>query len=370
MSPTSRIDALTALIESAVAVVGEFELDIVLQRLVREAMISTRAKYAAIGVVGDHGVLSDFIFEGLSDEEAARIGEPPKGRGVLGTVIRENRTIRLASIGEHPDAHGFPAHHPPMETFLGVPISAGAEPFGNLYLCDKAGGFTDGDVVRVEALSRIAGVAVQTARLQERLRRVAVVEDRERIARDLHDSVIQDLFAVGLGLQSLAERVDDSATASVLDQAVDRLDSAVESLRTYIFQLRESAASPNSLANVLQELVSRMGSAYPTRVTLDIETDDSLPQLIEDEIAKIVTEALSNGLRHADAGSVTVSLRVQAGTWEIRVEDDGVGFDVDNNVAGMGLHNMKTRATSVGATFSLTSSPGNGTAVVVSGRVS
>jgi len=370
MSGQPSVDRLAALIEAAAAVVGEVDLDTVLHRLVKEALSATGAKYAALGVLGDHGVLSEFIHEGLTESQAALIGALPTGRGVLGTVIREKRTIRIDSIGEHPDAHGFPDHHPPMNAFLGVPVSAGAAAFGNLYLTEKPGGFTDEDVVFVEALSRIAGSAVQTARLQGRLRHVAITEDRERIARDLHDSVIQDLFAVGLGLQSVSSRVADESVSSVLDESVDRLDDAVEALRSFIFELQGMANSPAALDESLQELVSRMGSAYPSEVTLDIETDNSLDPGLGEELVKIVTEALSNALRHADASQVTVVTKAVDGRWSVKVVDNGVGFNLDETASGMGLLNLKTRASKLGAAYSIESIPGVGTTVEVTGRVS
>jgi signal transduction histidine kinase len=370
VSDQPSVDRLAGLIEAAAAVVGESELDTVLRRLVKEAMSATGARYAALGVLGDHGVLSDFIYEGISDHQAEEIGDLPRGRGVLGTVIRERRTIRVDSIEEHPDAYGFPDHHPAMGSFLGVPVSAGAAAFGNLYLTEKEGGFTDEDVVFIEALSRIAGSAVQTARLQGRLRQVAIVEDRERIARDLHDSVIQDLFAVGLGLQSVSGRVTDKGVSSVLDESVDRLDDAVESLRAFIFELHVMADSPAALDENLQELISRMGSAYPSEVTLDIEIDDSLDPELEEELVKIVTEALSNALRHADASHVMVVTKAVDGHWSVKVVDNGVGFNLEETMPGMGLLNLKTRASKLGATYSIESQPGTGTTVEVKGRVS
>src|SRR5262245_29141977 len=255
MAQGTSLDRFSELIEAAAGVVGETDLERVLRRLVTEAMTATGARYAALGVLGEHGVLSEFLYEGISTDEAGLIGHLPTGKGVLGTVIRENRTIRLDEIGSHPDTSGFPSHHPEMTSFLGVPVAVGDMAFGNLYLTEKEGGFSDDDVMVIEALSRIAGAAVRTARLQERLRRVAVVEDRQRIARDLHDSVIQDLFAVGLGLQGVSQIVDDSRLAATIVEAVDRLDEAVETLRSYIFDLRQIEESSPSLEDRLVDLV-------------------------------------------------------------------------------------------------------------------
>jgi len=355
---------LPALIDAATSVMEAGDLQQLLRRLVSEARLATGAPYAALGVIGDHGVLVEFIHEGMSTETVARIGTLPKGLGVLGTVVREKKTIRLESIGDHPDSYGFPPNHPVMGSFLGVPVTAGGRAFGNLYLSDKEGGFTDSDVAIIEALSRIAGSALTTAGLQERLRSLAVVEDRERIARDLHDSVIQDLFAVGLGLQGVSGMVTDESAAATLESSVDRLDAAVETLRSYVFQLRSGPQDPLQLEDRLQELVSRMGSAYPSEVRLELAiTETEKP--FDDEILKLVTEALSNALRHSEAAHVDVLVESDSSGWRLRVQDDGVGFDPNMVNQGMGLNNLRSRANLLGGTTTITSSPGIGTVVEI-----
>jgi signal transduction histidine kinase len=314
-----------------------------------------------LGVIGEHGVLSDFLHDGMSPEMVETIGHLPSGRGVLGTVIRENRTIRLADISKHPESHGFPPSHPAMKTFLGVPVAVGDVAFGNLYLTDKAGGFTDDDVLVVEALSRIAGAAVQTARLHERLHKLAVVEDRQRIARDLHDSVIQDLFAVGLGLQALSARVDDPVASTTLDNAVDRLDHSVDTLRNYIFELKET--SPGTLGERLQEVVARMGSAYPARLRLTVEESTGTARPEDEAILMLATEAVSNALRHSGASRVEVSLVAAQGQTTLIVTDDGVGFEGGGDGGGMGLANMRARAAALGGVLTVDSTLGKGTRV-------
>lgn len=364
MSQTSLVRRLPGLIEAAAAVVGAGDLEQVLRRLVSEARAATGARYAALGVIGPHGVLTEFIHEGMSPEEVERIGTLPAGRGVLGTVVRERATIRLDSIADHPDSYGFPPHHPVMTNFLGVPVTAGGDAFGNLYLTEKDGGFTDDDVVMAEALSRIAGSAVANARLHGRLRSIAVVEDRERIARDLHDTVIQNLFAVGLSLQSIATRVGDTTAAATLDGAVDRLDHVVETLRSYIFQLR-STPRKRDLDHRLQELVSRMGAAYPVEVSLDLEVSDLGDETMEDEVVKIVSEALSNALRHARASRITVGVSGDGEACRVVVSDDGAGFEVDRVRSGMGLANLAARASRRGGKANVSSALGEGTTVEV-----
>ncbi len=356
------LDRITGLISSAVAVVGEADRDDLLRRLVSEARAATGAPYAALGVLGPHGVISDFIYEGIDEEAARAIGHLPAGRGVLGTVIRENKVLVLEQISDHHDSYGFPAHHPPMSSFLGVPVAVGDTAFGNLYLTDKSGGFTSEDVDIVTALSRIAGAAVQTSRLQGRLRTMAIVEERNRIARDLHDSVIQDLFAVGLGLQGIAVRLDGTPDAEVLDEAVDRLDDAVNMLRGYIFELR-APTDGLPLGDRLQELVSRMGAVYPSRIRLTIEGMDRRPGQDDETILLMANEAMSNALRHAQAQNVWLELDLQADRVRLEVGDDGAGFDPSTPARGMGLANLRSRATEMGGRVEVLSDVGDGTRV-------
>jgi signal transduction histidine kinase len=252
-----------------------------------------------------------------------------------------------------------------MGSFLGVPVVAGGKAFGNLYLSDKEGGFTDSDVVTIEALSRIAGSALTTARLHDRLQSLAVVEDRERIARDLHDSVIQDLFAVGLGLQGMSGKVSDESAAATLESSVDRLDAAVETLRSYVFKLRAGPQQPLELDDRLQELVSRMGSAYPSEVRLEMAIAQSGDGALNDEILRLVSEALSNALRHSGAAHVDVLVESDTTGWRLRVQDDGIGFDTDLESQGMGLSNLSARAKRLKGAISITSSHGIGTMVEI-----
>jgi signal transduction histidine kinase len=357
MTDRTGLERLAPLISEAAAVEGEADLGRVLRTLVSEVMAATGAPYVAMGVIGEHQVLSDFVYEGISKELADRIGHLPTGHGVLGTVIRENETIVLERISDHPDSVGFPEHHPPMEAFLGVPVAVGGDAFGNLYLTDKDGGFTDEDLAVVQALGRIAGAAIQTARLQGRLRQVAIIEDRNRIARDLHDSVIQDLFAVGLGLQGLSARIEDDALASTLHGSIDTLDEAVSTLRRYVFELKDTARPSLGIDERIQTLVARMGTVYPANVTLTIE--DFASRESDDELLLIVTEALSNALRHSQAENVEIELVREGENQVLRVSDDGIGFDgSDARDQGMGVANMRIRARGLGGEMTIDSRAG------------
>ncbi|MDQ6855747.1 MAG: GAF domain-containing protein, partial [Candidatus Dormibacteraeota bacterium] len=188
-------------------------LPVVLRRIVSSACELVDAQYAALGVLGpgtnvEQIRLIEFVTKGADQETIRRIGHYPVGRGILGVLIREPHPLRLHDLGGHPQSFGFPPGHPPMRSFLGVPVRIQDRVFGNLYLTEKLGGgdFTAVDEEIAIALASAAGVAIENARLQERVRQLAVLEDRERMARDLHDTVIQRLFATGLGLQALTHR--------------------------------------------------------------------------------------------------------------------------------------------------------------------
>lgn len=366
MTPPTQVERLSALIDAAAAVVGEVDLDHVLRRLVGEARSATGAQYCALGVLGSHGVLSDFIYEGVDEETTREIGSLPLGRGVLGTVVREKKTIVLDEIAAHPDAFGFPEGHPLMTSFLGVPVRAGTTVFGNLYLTDKPGGFDNADVTVVEALAVIAGSAVSTARLRERLKSIAIVEDRDRIARDLHDSVIQDLFAIGLSLQGLSDRVSEESTSETLNRVVDQLHGTVETLRRYIYELKSADDLRERFSAQLADLGERMANAYPTVINLDLEGDlDGIERRISEELVKLVTEAMSNALRHSKADEVTIrALRDERGV-EIGISDNGTGFEIKRVEGGMGLVNMRERVQLLGGEFSIDAVPGSGTTVLI-----
>jgi signal transduction histidine kinase len=345
---------------AAAGVETDADLDALLLKTIEAAREVTGARYGALGVVGPHGTLSSFIHVGIDDATVRRIGHPPFGLGVLGTVIRDAETIRVEDIALHPDSYGFPHDHPPMHTFLGVPIRIEAQVFGNFYLTEKDGGFTPDDVGAVESLAVIAGAAVGTSRLQRRLRKLAVVEDRERIARDIHDSIIQDLFAIGLTIQGLASRQEDNAARAVLDDAVDRLDGAIDTLRRLIFGLRAPAGD---LEARLRKAVGDLASAGGTEVTMEFVGSHAVDHDRAEEIVQIAREAVSNALRHAGAASIRLRVAEVDSLIVLSVADDGCGFDPAAPSTGMGLANLRSRTARLGGQTTIESEPGQGTTV-------
>ena len=208
--PTS----LRQLLDAVMAIGSDLDLEATLRRIVEAATALVDARYGALGVLdADRTGLVQFITVGIDDETRRAIGDLPKGHGILGLLIRDPRPLRLPDLHEHPDSFGFPPHHPEMRSFLGVPVVVRGEVFGNLYLTDKqsAEAFSDIDEELTVALAAAAGVAIENARLHARVRDLALLEDRERIAMDLHDTVIQQIFATGMSLQAtsrLAEQPD------------------------------------------------------------------------------------------------------------------------------------------------------------------
>ncbi len=361
--PGSRLARLVA---AAASVVGQTGMRAVLRTTVDTAMELTGARYGALGVIGQHGTLVDFIHAGVEREIVELIDGLPEGRGLLGVITRLGKAVRVDDIADHPDQSGFPDHHPVMTNFLGVPVRVGNQVFGNLYLTQKQGGFSDDDEALVESLAVVAGSAVNTARLHERLRSLALVEDRERIARELHDSVIQELFAVGLSLQAAAGHTatkPDFVRESILE-AVEQLDNSITTLRRYIFDIRRGIWSARSLDAELRELTDQLANPHHADVSVAITgTPDGLDDDLVEDVLQFVREGVSNALRHS--GAASVSVEVAAGDAEVVVEvsDGGQGFDPASINRGMGLDNMRARAAQAGGRAEVVSRPGGGTTV-------
>jgi two-component system, NarL family, sensor histidine kinase DevS len=369
----SEHDRAELLIQAGLTLSAETELEAVLTRIVELAVDITGARYGALGVLGeDEPVIERFITEGVSDEVRAAIGHPPTGHGILGLLIREARPIRIPDIAVDPRAYGFPPNHPPMHSFLGAPVKAMGRVFGNLYLTEKiaAAAFTGDDQAAIEVLATQAGVAIENARLydetrraQRELARLEVFEERERIARELHDGVIQSLFAVGMGLQGTAAMVTDEELARRLEAAVEEVDRAIRDLRNYIFGLRPGILADRQLGQALQRLVSEFQSR--SGVVTAIDVDEGIAAELSSraaDIVQIAREALSNVERHAGAATCRVTLLRGStdGVAELVIDDDGTGFDPGTPRAGFGLENLRERVSALGGTLEIESSPGEG----------
>jgi signal transduction histidine kinase len=527
-------DRLHRLLDAVVSVATDLNLPETLRRITELAADLADAQYAALGVLGTEGGLAEFITVGIDPHTRARIGDLPSGKGILGLLIEEPTPIRLPDLSEHPTSSGFPPNHPPMTSFLGVPVRVRGAVFGNLYLTEKRGGgqFTERDEDVVIALAAAAGIAIENARLFEdthrreqwlsaatevtglllagaetsatrellvanaaqiaqadlalllirrdddvfevhaahgtnhetflgrdfvavepvssavlanerplRLgpgtrafsaaldeaapgvefpgpvllvplvtgrgllgvlavvreqdrpfadadvrmitafaghtalaveflrasadrQRLAVLEDRDRIAQDLHDLVIQRLFAVGLGLQGVSSLVRSPQIAGKLAGFVDDLDTTIHAIRQTIFSLQEPVDSSSGLrgdmVRVLAEASQSLG--FEPRLTLQGPIDSAVPASTTPELLAVLREALSNVARHAQARIARVTLAVDTDAWRVTlvVEDDGRGIGQVVSL-GQGIHNMKSRAQRLGGTCTLVPGPDGGT---------
>lgn len=339
-----------------------------LRRITEAAAELVDAKYAALGVLDESGSrLAEFITVGLSDEEAARIGERPEGHGILGLLIIEPTPLRLPDLHEHPDSFGFPHGHPPMTSFLGVPIRLRGIVYGNLYLTDKAGGqpFTEVDQELAVGLAAAAGLAIENARLHEQAHMTGLLEERERIARDLHDDVIQRLFATGLSLQAAAQMVSDPKAAERVMRAVDDLDVSIRQVRSTIFDLHQRWVDQVSLRLEIMSVCDEATKAIGFKPSCDIDgpIDSAVDDGIRGHFLLSLREALSNVARHAAARHVTVSVIVRDGWVRLVVTDDGIGYRTDTGRRSSGLDNMLQRAEAVLGTFSIAAGAERGTVV-------
>jgi signal transduction histidine kinase len=369
MTPADDGRRHDALVRAGLVLASELSLPSILQKFVELACEVADARYGALGVLDpERTQLQDFITHGVTDEERRAIGHLPIGKGILGALITEARPLRLARIQSDPRSVGFPPNHPPMTSFLGVPIKVRERVYGNLYLTEKRGAaeFTEDDEEAALTLGAQAGVAIENARIREDLQRLAVLEDRERIAKDLHDGVIQSLFAVGMALQAAGALTEDpEALAKRLSDAVDDVDRVIRELRNYIFGLGPGGVADRQLDQAIRDLVDeyRRGSDVAIRTEVDPEAASLLASKSA-HVVQAAREAISNAIRHAKAETVSVVLGREDGEVLLEVEDDGRGFEPQTAMgSGRGLGNLRARADALGGTLEVRSEPGAGTSV-------
>jgi signal transduction histidine kinase len=356
---------LRRLLDAVLVVGSDLRLATVLQRIVEAATELSGARYGALGVLDESGTrLVDFITVGVTDDARAAIGHLPEGQGILGLLIVDPKPLRLPDLREHADSYGFPPNHPPMTSFLGVPVRVRAHVFGNLYLTDKTGGdvFTDVDEEMVVALAAAAGIAIENARLHARVAELALFEDRERIARELHDTVIQRLFATGLSLQGALRLSGHDELTARLQQAVDDLDATVREVRSAIFELHTARLPGRSVRQEIIDLCAESARAlgFEPVVRFVGPVDAAVDDQIADHVMAVLREALANVARHAKAGSVDVNVNVTDGRLDLVVRDDGIGMG-ERSPAGRGLENMQARAVRLGGSVALDAIAAGGT---------
>jgi signal transduction histidine kinase len=373
--PTLTVGDLEALVDATREIAEVLEIEPVLQLIVDRVRGLIGARYAALGLVDAGGAIARFITSGVTDEQRAHIGPPPRGRGLLGLIIREGRSYRVADIGRHPDSSGFPPNHPPMRSLLGVPITVHGRIVGDLYLTDKiaADGFGESDRLLVEMFSLRAGIAIENARLHQQVKRLAVADERDRIARDLHDGVIQGIYGVSLSLEDVPElmAVDPVEAGARVDRAIDSLNITIRDIRNFILGLQSELLHGADVAAGLAALALEFGLASRSLVHLDLGVDtstiDRLPIAYRVQLLQMAREGLSNAARHARAEHIELTFSADDGHFELGVLDDGVGFatDVVPPAGHLGLDNLRARSAALGGEMTIDSTKGTGTQLTI-----
>ncbi|MEY3697026.1 MAG: hypothetical protein RJA41_676 [Actinomycetota bacterium] len=353
----------TELFKAIMNVVADLDLQTTLETIVTTAVNLVEAKYGALGVLSAKGGLQDFFHVGMEENQVKMIGHTPEGRGVLGLLVQYPEAIRLTDLSKHPASFGFPENHPPMKTFLGVPVRVRGDVFGNLYLTEKKGGdeFTAEDEELVTGLAAAAGLAIENARLFSKTQAIAVYEDRERIARDLHDLVIQQLFATGMTLESIARRSFDGPDTEKLNQAVEDLDRTIKQIRQSIYALTTAEIDGGSLRRRVMHEVETFTALLGTTPSLTFEgpVDSMATDRDTNQVVPALRELLSNAVRHAQATSVSVSLKIIDHHLALTVADNGVG--IPEVATRSGLENLRKRAESLGGSFEISDNQPTGT---------
>jgi signal transduction histidine kinase len=355
---------LRRLLGAVMSVSSDLDLPTVLRHLVEAARDLVGARYAALGVLDPtHTFVAEFITVGMDDEQRALIGALPKGHGILGLLIVDPRPIRLPDLGEHPDSFGFPPGHPPMKSFLGVPLFVRGEAYGNLYLTDKQheDGFSDTDEELVLGLAAAAALVIDNARLQQRTAELSLLADRERIGRDLHDTAIQCLFATGLAMQGTARIAEHPDVVARLQQHIDDIDSTIRQIRSAIFDMDIVLSPGSGLRRRVLDLVATSARVlgFDPDVRFDGPIDTVVPPNLVAHLLPVLREALSNVARHANATQVEITIRVD-NDLSLEVIDNGAGGAREPGGGGNGVRNMARRALELGGYADISPSPNSG----------
>jgi signal transduction histidine kinase len=363
-------EELRAVSAAVLAVTAHLSVREVLQTIVTAARRLLDAQYAALGIPDGRGSFAEFLADGLTDEQWRQIGPIPRQHGLLSLLLCDPNAVRIADVRSHPRFEGWPYAHPELTSFLGMPIVDGDEILGELFLANKQrpGGFTTDDEELLRLLAGHAAIALVNARLYERSRELSIVEERNRIARELHDAVTQKLFSLRLTAEAAAALVDrDPARATAELDTVRRLAAdAIEELRSVVVGLRPVDLAGDGLDTALRKQAELLDRVHRAAVRF---RGDGAPRLAaerEEAVYRIAQEALHNALRHGAPSEVNVDLHVRNGSLVLEVVDDGSGFDPDAPEGAahrLGLASMRERARAVGGRLAVTSRPRRGTSV-------
>lgn len=352
-----RATQLEALNAASLALTTELDLSLVLQKVVDLSRELVSSKYGALGVLDQSGsAFEQFVTSGISTKKRQKIGDPPHGRGLFGVLISGGKPMMVEDIKGHQQHAGFPKNHPHMTNLLGVPIQTKGKIIGDLYLAEKqneAGEtipYTHEDQQILEMFATQAAIAIENARLYRQVQQLAILEERQRFGMDLHDGVIQSIYAVGLLLENIQRRVksDPDESQRGISKAIESLNNAIIDIRNYILDLRPQHFQGRNIVQGVEEL----GRALRANTFMDvnINTDRIDPGRLSPEqtveILHIAQEALSNVQKHAHASEVDISLQFLNGDLQLAIKDNGVSISPDNleHSYGNGLRNMRERA--------------------------
>lgn len=369
---------LIALHNAGLAITSELQLERVLQRVVDEARELGGAKYGALSLIGNSGGIEAFLTSGITSEERERIGPIPSGHGLLAVVIEEGEALRLPDLSKDPRSVGFPPHHPPMDSLLAVPIRSRGRVLGSLYLTEKRDSFefSEDDQQQLQRFATQAAIAIENANLHGQVQSMAISQERERIAREMHDTVAQVLGYVNTKAQAAEEHLRQNRVEQA-EQQIAQLSAASREayadLREAILGLRTTLNPDTGLIDALRLYIDQWETRTQLRPELVISPPSlrqpDIDALAELQVLRIIQEALSNVRKHAQASEVTVTVSQNAHEVLVTVEDNGVGFAVGEQSASefprFGLSTMRERAEAVKGELLVESTPGSGTRLTV-----
>jgi signal transduction histidine kinase len=357
------LDELYTVSQAVLSVTRQMSVRDVLKVIVRSARSLVGARYTALGVPDEGDSFAEFVVDGISDAEWQAIGPLPRRHGMLGVLLKEGKAERLADIRKDPRFEGWPAAHPRMSHFLGVPVRDGDQVLGIIFAANKTSaaaekqGFTQRDEEILSLFAAHAAIALINARLYERSRELSVVQERSRLARDLHDAVTQKLFSI---------RAHARAAAVLADRDLDRAKNELQTigalgaeahaeLRAIIDGLAPPDLEAGGLAESLRRYAVLAGRAHGIPVSVTAADLGCLKPQTEAALYRVAQEALHNALRHAAASTVGVRLARTAHRVTLDIEDDGHGFAPEAPSGGVGLASMRQRAANVGGALTIRS---------------
>ncbi|MBN2044410.1 MAG: GAF domain-containing sensor histidine kinase [Anaerolineales bacterium] len=359
-----RAAQLEALNLSGLSLITELDLGVVLQKVVDLSRELVSARYGALGVLNDQATgYQQFITSGITKEQRAEIGAPPQGRGLFRYLIDEGKPLIVEDISKHEHSYGFPENHPVMRSMIAVPIKNKGKVIGNLYLTEKIDPwnphsdellkFDEEDLRILELFATQSAIAIENARLYRHVQQLAVLEERQRFGMDLHDGVIQSIYAVGLMLESIAHQVDRQPELAKqgIEDSIESLNTAIRDIRNYILDLRPQHFQGRNIVQGVEELARalRANTFMDVYVEItDVDSDAIGPEKTV-EVLHIAQEALQNIQKHAQASEVSIALRSQNGNLMLEILDNGISIKPQQlrRSLGNGLMNMQERASSL-----------------------